>query len=103
LTTAEFRSRLAKYGENNASDVKTAPLWRQFLIRFSNPLIIILLMAAGVSALTGGVAGFVVIAVIVMLSVVFDFVQDVRAQNAVAALRASVSVHATVRRDGAAI
>ena len=103
LTTAEFKSRLASYGENNASEVKAAPLWRQFLVRFENPLMIILLMAAGVSALTGGVAGFVVIVVIVMLSVVFDFVQDVRAQNAVASLRASVSVQATVRRDGKAV
>jgi Mg2+-importing ATPase len=103
LTTAEFMSRLASYGENNASDVKTVPLWHQFLVRFENPLIIILLIAAGVSAFTGGVAGFVVIVVIVMLSVVFDFVQDVRAQNAVASLRASVSVQATVRRDGKAV
>ncbi len=78
LTNAEFKSRLGSYGENNASDVKTTPLWRPFLVRFENPLIIILLIAAGVSALTGGVAGFVVIVVIVMLSVVFDFVQDVR-------------------------
>jgi Mg2+-importing ATPase len=103
LTTAEFKSRLASYGENNASDVKTVPLWRQFLVRFENPLMIILLIAASVSALTGGVAGFVVIVVIVMLSVIFDFVQDVRAQNAVASLRASVSVQATVRRDGKAV
>ena len=83
--------------------MKTVPLWRQFLLRFENPLIIILLIAAGVSALTGGVAGFVVIVIIVMLSVVFDFVQDARAQNAVASLRASVSVQATVRRDGQAV
>ena len=55
LTTAEFKSRLASYGANDASDVKTAPLWRQFLVRFENPLIIILLIAAAVSALTGGV------------------------------------------------
>ena len=97
LTTAEARSRLASYGANDASDVKTVPLWRQFLVRFENPLIIILLIASGVSALTGGMASFVVIVVIVMLSVVFDFVQDVRAQNAVASLRASVSVQATVQ------
>ena len=85
------------------SDVKSVKLWRQFLIRFENPLIIILLIASGVSALTGGMASFVVIVVIVMLSVIFDFVQDVRAQKAVEALRASVSVQATVRRDGASI
>ena len=103
LTTSEFQSRLAIYGLNNASDVKVAPLWRQFLVRFENPLILILLIASGVSALTGGLASFVVIVVIVLISVVFDFIQDVRAQNAVASLRASVAVQATVRRDGKAI
>ena len=103
LTTSEFQSRLAIYGLNNASDVKVAPLWRQFLVRFENPLILILLIASGVSALTGGLASFVVIVVIVLISVVFDFIQDVRAQNAVASLRASVAVQATVRRDGKAV
>jgi len=103
LTTAEVQSRLAIYGANDAANVKSVPLWRQFLVRFENPLIIILLIASAVSALTGGIASFVVIVVIVMISVVFDFVQDVRAQKAVEALRASVSVQATVRRDGAAV
>ena len=103
LTSAEAQSRLASYGANNASDVKTTPLWRQFLVRFENPLIVILLIASGVSAVTGGIGSFVVIAVIVMLSVVFDFVQDVRAQKAVEELRASVSVQASVRRDGAVV
>jgi len=103
LTAAEAQSRLAIYGENDAADVKSLPLWRQFLGRFENPLIIILLIASAVSALTGGIGSFVVILVIVLISVVFDFVQDVRAQKAVEALRASVSVQATVRRDGAAV
>jgi Mg2+-importing ATPase len=103
LATAEARSRLATYGPNDASNVKSVPLWRQFLVRFENPLVIILLIASGVSALTGGMASFVVIAVIVMLSVVFDFVQDVQAQKAVEALRASVSVQAAVRRDGVTV
>ena len=103
LSTAEAQSRLASYGPNDASIVKSVPLWSQFLVRFENPLVIILLIASGVSALTGGMASFVVIVVIVMLSVVFDFVQDVRAQKAVEALRASVSVQATVRRDGATV
>jgi class 3 adenylate cyclase len=38
-------------------------LWRQLIVRFENLLIIILLIASGVSALTGGMASFVVIAV----------------------------------------
>jgi P-type Mg2+ transporter len=103
LSTSEVRSRLATYGPNDAATVKRTPLWLQFIARFANPLIIILLIASGVSAATGDIASFVIIACIVMLSIIFDFVQEVRAQNAVEALRQSVAVQATVRRDGAAI
>jgi Mg2+-importing ATPase len=103
LTTAETRSRLAAYGANDASTVKRVPLWLQFLARFRNPLVIILVVASALSAATGDVASFVIIISIVMLSIAFDFVQEVRAQNAVEALRRSVAVQATVRRDGATI
>jgi P-type Mg2+ transporter len=103
LDSAEVRSRLATYGPNDAATVKRTPLWLQFLARFENPLIIILLIASGVSAATGDLPSFVIIVCIVMLSIIFDFVQEVRAQNAVEALRASVAVQATVRRDGAAV
>jgi Mg2+-importing ATPase len=103
LTTAEARSRQAAYGANDASTVKRLPLWLQFLARFRNPLVIILVVASALSAATGDVASFVIIISIVMLSIAFDFVQGVRAQNAVEALRRSVAVQATVRRDGAAV
>jgi Mg2+-importing ATPase len=99
----EVRSRLETYGPNDAATVKRTPLWLQFLARFGNPLIIILLIASAVSAATGDVASFVIIFCIVMLSIIFDFVQEVRAQNAVEALRQSVAVQATVRRDGAVV
>ena len=72
----------------------------QFLARFANPLIIILLLASALSAATGDVASFVIIAAIVLLSISLDFVQEMRAQDAVAALRRSVAVQVTVRRDG---
>jgi Mg2+-importing ATPase len=100
LTSEEVRVRLGIYGANDAGNVKSVSLWRQFLVRFENPLIIILLIASAVSALTGGISSFIVIVVIVMISVVLDFVQDIRAQNAVESLRASVSVQANARRDG---
>jgi Mg2+-importing ATPase len=103
LTTPEAQSRLTSYGPNDAATDKHAPLWLQFLTRFRNPLVIILLVASGLSAATGDVASFVIIVGIVMLSMTLDFVQEVRAQNAVEALRRSVAVQATVRRDGAAV
>ena len=103
LDAAEARTRLERYGPNDAAAEKHRPLWLQFLARFSNPLIIILLVASGLSALTGDVASFVIITAIVTASMTLDFVQELRAQNAVEVLRRSVAVQANVRRGGACV
>src|SRR5476651_2047487 len=103
LANSEVQLRLKRYGPNQAASVKRSPLWLQFLSRFRNPLIIILLVASGLSAATGDVASFAIVLTIVVVSMTLDFVQEVRAQNAVEALRRSVAVHATARRDGASI
>ena len=103
LDAAEVQSRLKTFGPNDAAVVKRSPLWLQFLSRFRNPLVIILLVASGLSAATGDVASFLIVVTIVTISMTIDFVQEVRAQNAVEALRRSVAVQATVRRDGASL
>ncbi len=100
LDTAEVQSRLETFGPNDAAVVKRSPLWLQFLSRFRNPLVIILLVASGLSAATGDIASFLIVVTIVTISMTIDFVQEVRAQNAVEALRRSVAVQATVRRNG---
>src|ERR1035438_3706964 len=103
LDATEVQSRLKRFGPNDAAVVKRSPLWLQFLSRFRNPLGIILLVASGLSALTGDVSSFAIVVTIVMMSMTIDFVQEVRAQNAVEALRRLVAVQATVRRNGASI
>src|SRR5438552_17098734 len=103
LDTAEAQSRLATYGPNDAAIVKHSPLWLQFLVRFRNPLVIILLVASGLSAATGDLASFLIVVSIVTTSTTLDFVQEGRAQNAAEALRRSVAVQAKVRRNGASL
>ena len=103
LDSVSVQARLKLYGPNDAATVKKTPLWLQFLSRFSNPLVIILLVASGLSAATGDIASFVVVVAIVTISMTLDFVQEVRAQNAVEALRKSVAVEAMVRRNGATV
>ena len=76
------------------------PLWWQFLARFRNPLVILLLVASALSALTGEITNFVIILLMVLFSVTLDFVQERRANTAAASLRQSVSVRTTVSRDG---
>ena len=103
LSGATAAARLLQYGPNDAAEDERQPLLVQFLARFRNPLILILLAASALSAVTGDIPSFVIIASIVLLSIGFDFVQEMRAQNAVEALRRSVAVQATVRRDGGAV
>ena len=102
LSAAEARSRLSAYGPNDAATVKRSALWLQFLSRFKNPLVIILLAASALSAATGDVASFLIVTAIVLASMTLDFVQEARAQGAVDALRRSVAVRATVWRGGKA-
>ena len=71
-----------------------------FAERFSNPLVLILLFAAAVSAFTGDVASFVIIAIIVLMSVILDVTQERQAQNAADKLREQVALSARVLRDG---
>jgi Mg2+-importing ATPase len=100
LSSSEAASRLARFGPNLFRDHQQRPLIVQFLSRFKNPLVILLLVASGISALTGDVTNFLLISAMVLFSVTLDFVQEHRAGKAAAALSQSVSVQATVVRDG---
>ncbi|MBI3440205.1 MAG: HAD-IC family P-type ATPase, partial [Proteobacteria bacterium] len=100
LTAQEVHRRIAKYGPNVATDIQRQPIWLQFLRRFRNPLVILLLIASFLSVLTGDKASFVIILTILLLSVMLDFFQEVRAEKTVDALRQSVAIKAIVLRDG---
>jgi Mg2+-importing ATPase len=101
LDAAVAAARRVEHGDNRAVALGRRPLWLQFLDRFRNPLLLVLLVASGLSALTGDVASFVIVAVIIALSVVVDFAQQAHADRAIEALRRSVALRARVRRGGA--
>ena len=100
LTSPEAALRARRYGPNRLVEAPRHSLAVQFLARFANPLILLLLAASAVSAATGDRASFAIITGVILLSVVLDFVQEARAGRAVDRLRASVAVRATVARDG---
>jgi P-type Mg2+ transporter len=102
LDAAEAARRLAVHGANVLRPRRERAVALQFLARFGNPLIILLLAAATISAFTGDVASFVIIAVVVVLSVTLDFVQEYRAGRAAERLKQSVALRATVVRNGRA-
>jgi len=100
LSSSEARERLTGFGPNLFRERQRKSLLRQYLSRFRNPLVVILLVASAVSAFTGEVANFLIIGVIVLLSVMLDFVQEYRANSAAERLKQSVSLRALVMRDG---
>ncbi|HEX6137311.1 MAG TPA: magnesium-translocating P-type ATPase [Casimicrobiaceae bacterium] len=100
LSTTAARERLKRHGANAFRDRPERPVLVQFLARFRNPLVMILVAASLVSALTGETASFVIITVMVLASVTLDFVQEYRASQAAQRLRRSVQVRATIVRDG---
>ena len=100
LSQSEARQRAVRFGPNTLRSRGERSLLLQYLNHFRNPLVMILLAASAVSALTGEVTGFVVIWVIVLVSVTLDFVQEYRAGQAAEQLKQTVAVRATVIRDG---
>src|SRR5439155_18430947 len=100
LDEAEAAQRLAIHGLNVLRPRRQRMLALQLLARFGNPLIVLLLAAAAISAFTGDVASFVIITVVVALSVTLDFVQEYRAGRAAEGLKRSVALRATVVRSG---
>jgi len=100
LTSAEAADRLKQYGPNRLKPALQRAMVLQFLAQFRNPLVLILLVASGISALTGDVTGALIIGAIVVMSVTLDFVQAYRAGLAAERLALQVAVTASVLRDG---
>jgi P-type Mg2+ transporter len=100
LSASDAAAILKSVGSNQIESVKQKSLLTEILERFSNPLVLILLFAAAVSAFTGDVASFIIIAVIVLMSVILDVTQERQAQRAADSLRKKVSLSAKALRDG---
>lgn len=99
LSSSEAAGRLRKFGPNVLQTVKKNHLIWQFLSKFLNPLVIILIVASFISALTGDEASFVIIFMIILMSVTLDFFQEFRAGREAEKLRQSVAVHVEALRD----
>ena len=99
LSSDDVADRLRQFGPNALGTHRVragAVLFRQI----RNPILILLLGAALVSGLTGGGTNAVIIAVIVALSVGLGFINEYRAEAAMASLRGKIRHEAEVLRDG---
>ncbi len=100
LTSTEAARRLAQYGPNELQETRRISPWAILLEQFKNILIIILLIAVGLSAILGHGVESIAIAVIVLFAVGLGFIQEYRAERAIEALRQMAAPTATVLRDG---
>src|SRR6202162_3061340 len=100
LTSGEAQRRLALHGPNSiVRESRFAALVS--LLRFLiNPLVIILLVASGVSLALGDSVGGLIIISMVLLSVLLNFFMEFQAQHAVEEIRKQVATTAAVVRDG---
>ena len=100
LAGPEASRRLSVEGPNLLRVHHEATFLPLLLSRFKNPLVILLVAASVIAALTGDVASFVIIVLAVVLSVALDTVQEYRAGQAAERLRQSVAMRAITLRDG---
>jgi Mg2+-importing ATPase len=100
LSMAEAEQRLGEFGPNALEAREKATALGLFLNQFKSPIILILLFATGVSAVTKEWVDALIILVIVLGSAVLSFVQEYNANTAAEKLRAQVKIKATVLRDG---
>jgi P-type Mg2+ transporter len=100
LSSTEAKARLARFGANTLEARRRFSLLLKVLSRFRNPLVLVLLFAASISAATGDVVSFGIVSTMVMLSVLLDSVQEYRAEQAAEGLRVSVALLERVLRDG---
>lgn len=100
LTESEAVSRLARDGRNELKEQRSKTAVENFLAQLNDPLIYVLLGAAGISFLLKEIADAVIICVVILLNAFVGMVQEGKARRALEALKKLTSPHAIVVRDG---
>ena len=107
LTSEEASRRLSADGPNELRSAPRRPAWRRFLSHFHDPLVYLLLAAVAIALVAWVIEGLVgwpvdalVIAIIVLLNGILGYVQEAKAQDAVAALARMTAATSAVLRNG---
>lgn len=105
LSGSEAQARLAKYGPNQLKAAKKESLVHRFLMQLKDPMLIILIAAACVSAVTSVIQGesladFYIIIGVVILNAVLGVYQESKAEAAIEALQTMTAAQSKVIRDG---
>ena len=106
LTSAQAQERMEKYGPNKLKEAEKPTLLQRFIEQLKDPMLIILLVAAGVSALTGMLSGepewaeVIIILTVVLLNAILGVFQESKAEAAIEALQTMTAATCKVLRDG---
>jgi len=100
LSEAEVRERLATYGPNKFVEEEKISALKILVHQFASPLIYILILAAGVTFFLEEYKDAVVIAAVVLFNALIGFVQEIKAEKSVKALKSMVAPKARVLREG---
>ncbi len=100
LSSAEANARLQELGPNRLPEPAGRSVLLRFLAQFHNVLIYALLVAGAAAGLLGHVADATVIAAVVVINAAIGFIQEGKAEQAMAAIGKMLALKARVRRDG---
>lgn len=108
LTSSEAKERLEKNGRNRLAEGKKDSLLKRFLSQLTDPMIIILLVAAAISGATNiyageSIADVFIILFVVVINAVLGVYQESKAEKAIEALQEMAAATSKVLRDGAII
>ena len=100
ISSKEAKKRLRQYGPNALEEKKKKTPLMMFLDQFKDFMILVLIGAAIISGIIGEVTDTIAIVVIVVLNAIIGFLQEYRAEKAMAALKKMAAPSAIVIRDG---
>ena len=100
LTTKQALTKLDADGENVLEETKRKSVWSVFIGQFADLLVVILIVAAVISMVSGNVESTIVIFAVIILNSILGTVQYVKAEKSLESLKALSSPHVKVLRDG---
>ncbi len=105
LTSQEAAARLSKHGPNRLQEAKKITNFQRFLQQLKDPMLLILMAAAAVSAVTSILSGeklteVIIILAVVLLNAILGVVQESKAEAAIEALQTMTAATSKVLRDG---
>jgi len=100
LSGPDVVARRLRHGSNRLAEPPVRPRWKKFADQFRSGIVLILVAAAVIAGAVGDVKDSVVIAIVLVINAILGFVQEAKAETALATLKEMLVAVVRVRRDG---